>query len=177
VGSASVLVTTPSGTNAANTLFNYIYTIESWRLDHFGNATGTGNRADTADFDSDGKSNLLEFAFGTDPTVSTTGELTMSGTYAAATFGTTGQPMIKLEPSANGVDFRLLFIRRADHSAVGLTYIPEFSAGFNPWTPSATIPTVLATSGSFQLVSVPYPHFLPNGKKARFSQVRVTITP
>jgi hypothetical protein len=102
----------------------------------------------------------------------------MSGTYAAAVFGTTGQPIVSREVIANGVDFRAVFIRRADHAAAGLTYTPEFSAdNFTTFTPGVTAPTVLATSGSFELVSVPYPHFLPSGKKARFFRISVSITP
>lgn len=41
---------------------------ESWRLENFGTAENSGETADTADFDKDGVSNLLERAFGTDPT-------------------------------------------------------------------------------------------------------------
>lgn len=154
--------------------------IEDWRLSFFADASGTSTRANGADFDLDGKTNLLEFAFGTDPTLGSSGpsDLTMTGTYAAATFGTTGQPTVKLEPITNGVDFRALFIRRVDHAAAGLTYTPEFSADdFGSFTASVAVPTVLATSGGFQLVSVPYPHFLPNGKKARYFRVTVNITP
>lgn len=154
--------------------------IEDWRLGFFADASGTSTRANGADFDSDGKTNLLEFAFGTDPTLGSSGPpaLTMTGTYAAAVFGTTGQPITKLESITNGVDYRAVFIRRVDHAAAGLTYTPEFSAdNFTSFTPSATLPTVLVTSGDFQLVSVPYPHFLPNGKKARFFRVSVSIAP
>ncbi len=154
--------------------------IEDWRLTFFADASGTSNRANGADFDLDGKTNLLEFAFGTDPTLGSSGppDLTMTGTYAAATFGTTGQPIVKLEPITNGVDYRAVFIRRVDHAAAGLTYTSEFSAdNFTSFTAIATAPTVLATSGSYQLVSVPYPHFLSNGKKARFFRVSVSIAP
>ena len=42
--------------------------LEIWRFENFGNETGTGNRADNADFDNDGLSNLLEFGLGTSPT-------------------------------------------------------------------------------------------------------------
>jgi autotransporter-associated beta strand protein len=149
--------------------------ISGWSGTYFGAATsGTGF---SDDFDSDGISNLLEFAYGTDPTVISSSELSMSGTYAAATFGTAGKPVNKLEPSTYGVDFRYVFTRRADYATSGLTYIPEFSSDLGTWHASGSIPTVLATSGGVQLVSVPYPHFLPNGKKARFARLRVTITP
>jgi clumping factor A len=132
------------------------------------------------DLDNDGLNNFLEFAFGTDPTLGTSGPtgLTMTGPFAAAVFGVNGQPITKVEPVANGVDFRLVFIRRADHVAAGLTYTPEFSGDhFTTLTPSAIIPTVLAARDGFELVSVPYPHFLPSGKKARFFRVSVTLTP
>lgn len=177
VGGAQVQVATNNGISIQMTLFTYLYTIDSWRLEHFGNATGTGNLADTADFDSDSVSNLLEYAYGTNPTVSSSAELTMSGTYAAATFGSAGKPVNKLEPSTYGVDFRYLFTRREDYVTSDLTYIPEFSSDLSTWHASGSIPTVLATSGGVQLVSVPYPHYLPTGKKARFARLRITITP
>jgi hypothetical protein len=132
------------------------------------------------DLDKDGINNLQEFAFGTDPTLGTSGPtgLTMTGPFAAAVFGVTGQPITKVEPIPNGVDFRVLYVRRADHVAAGLTYTPEFSGDhFTTLTPSAIIPTVLAARDGFELVSVPYPHFLPGGKKARFFRVTVTLTP
>jgi len=43
--------------------------ISSWRILHFGTASSSGNAADLADPDSDGDSNLTEYALGTDPTV------------------------------------------------------------------------------------------------------------
>jgi hypothetical protein len=132
------------------------------------------------DLDNDGINNLQEFAFGTDPTLGTSGPtgLTMTGPFAAAVFGVNGQPITKVEPIANGVDFRVLYVRRADHVAAGLTYTPQFSGDhFTTLTPSAIIPTVLAARDGFELVSVPYPHFLPGGKKARFFRVTVTLTP
>lgn len=45
--------------------------IEAWRLGYFGNPASSGGHADLADFDHDGLSNLLEYAFGTDPTANT----------------------------------------------------------------------------------------------------------
>ena len=44
--------------------------IEYWRKGIFGTTSGTGNSADDADPDHDGKSNLLEYALGSDPRLS-----------------------------------------------------------------------------------------------------------
>lgn len=41
--------------------------LESWRFEHFGRTENTGTAADTFDSDSDGESNLLEFATGQSP--------------------------------------------------------------------------------------------------------------
>ena len=45
--------------------------LEAWRQTYFGASTETGERANLADFDHDGLSNLLEYAFGTHPAQST----------------------------------------------------------------------------------------------------------
>jgi uncharacterized delta-60 repeat protein len=44
---------------------------ENWRNTFFGITTNTGNAADTFDFDNDGLKNLVEFAFGLNPTQGT----------------------------------------------------------------------------------------------------------
>ena len=49
--------------------------IQSWRQSHFGTTEPTGNAANTADPDSDGVSNLLEYALGGDPLVASPGVL------------------------------------------------------------------------------------------------------
>ncbi|MCX6876808.1 MAG: choice-of-anchor D domain-containing protein [Verrucomicrobia bacterium] len=42
--------------------------LEDWRLTWFGTTSDSGNAADTFDFDNDGLVNLIEFAFGLNPT-------------------------------------------------------------------------------------------------------------
>ncbi len=44
-----------------------ITNLEAWRMQYFGSADNSGDGADANDFDSDGLSNLLEFATGNDP--------------------------------------------------------------------------------------------------------------
>lgn len=56
-----------------------VSTLEQWRQHHFGSPTNSGNASDTADFDQDGCSNLVEYALGRDPTsgVGTQGPLAL----------------------------------------------------------------------------------------------------
>lgn len=150
--------------------------IEEWRQQFFGNTNGAGNEADTADFDNDGVSNLFEFAFGTDPKVSSPAPLSYTGNFAAVGTVTNGQPVFGIQPIPNGADFRFLFIRRSDYLATGLAYIPEFSVKMVSWTPSTAIPSVLADDGTHQLVSVPFTRSI-GGRKAQFARVRVTNFP
>jgi hypothetical protein len=149
--------------------------IEYWRQFYFGNATvDTGN---SEDFNHNGISNLLEFAFGTNPVNSTAAALLYNGTLAGGgTITATGQPTLLFESIPTGVDFRALFVRRDDYVAAGLTYTVQFSPDLSVWTPSIEVPTVLADNGTHQIVSVPFPGFL-NGKKARFFRVQVTLFP
>ena len=44
-------------------------------MTHFGDITNSGNGADDFDFDQDGVSNLLEFAFGLNPTLASSRQL------------------------------------------------------------------------------------------------------
>jgi autotransporter-associated beta strand protein len=47
--------------------------LQSWRQTYFGTTANTGNAADAFDFDNDGRSNLLEYAVGSVPTVADSG--------------------------------------------------------------------------------------------------------
>jgi uncharacterized delta-60 repeat protein len=141
-------------------------------------ATSAGlpaNAAPSTDSDGDGKTNLEEFAFGTNPASNSSGTnaLSYTGTFAAATLQATGQPVANFEPSATGTDYRAVFMRRADHATTGLTYTVQFSANMSTWSTSGVTPTVLATSGDYQLVTVRYPLFVA-GRPARFFRIVVT---
>lgn len=52
--------------------------LESWRQTHFGSTANSGDGADLNDFDKDGLANLIEFAFGFDPTLNSAGQLPAS---------------------------------------------------------------------------------------------------
>jgi hypothetical protein len=153
--------------------------IEAWRVATMGSAANSGNTADAADFDGDGKSNLEEFAFGTEPGSNGSGTqpLVYNGTFAGGgTTVTPGQPITLFESITAGVDFRAIYTRRKDYVAAGLTYTPQFSADMTNWV-NGTVPgTVLSDNGVLQTVSVPYPAFI-GGKKARFFRIQISIAP
>jgi hypothetical protein len=66
-----VLTDTPFGTDrimARSFNVEGLLTPDVWRQTHFDSPDNTGDGADTFDFDSDGLSNILEYAMGLDPT-------------------------------------------------------------------------------------------------------------
>jgi len=153
--------------------FNVTTLIENWRQTHFGSTLNIGTAADTGDFDADGVSNLLEFAFGTQPASIGNGRasLSWSGTFAAATFGGTGQPIAAVEGSGSNLEYRALFTRRTDYASAGLTYTVQFTNDLTNWVNSTDTPSTLSSSGGYDLVSVPYP------AGVNFFRLSVTLTP
>gem|GEM_PF-397625 len=121
--------------------------------------------------DSDGLDNLLEFAFGSDPTVSDGGSIS----YGSGVMP--GLPLPVLESiTANGVDFRAVFARRKDWASVGLTYTVQFSHDLTEWVDSTETPTVLEDgSGDIDAVSVESP--LAGDEPAQFFRLIVSQAP
>jgi hypothetical protein len=181
VGTTTVTITARDAANNAGTgTFTVtvapLTALQNWRQQYFGAPDSTGNAADSADWDLDGITNIMEFAFGTDPTSGASGApaLQYTGTFAGSgTVTAPGQPVARFEAIPFGVDFRALFVRRDDYLASGLTYTVQFSADTVTWFASTATPTVLADNGTVQVVSVPYPFFV-GGKKAHFFRVLVT---
>ena len=124
--------------------------------------------------DGDSLNNLQEFAFGTQPTVST-GEIVYSG----GALTTPGAPKIV---AAAGT-YSMVFGRRADYVAAGLTYTVQFSAGLDAWVDNndgTNPPVQVATDGTINAMSVPYVDFIdtPSGsRKPTFSRVKVVQAP
>ncbi len=122
--------------------------LQSWRQTNFGTSTNTGSAADTADFDGDGASNLLEYALGTTPTSA-----------ASVSVPTASTSQLKLQ---------LTFLRsRAD-----VTYLVEASSDLSPgsWSIIATNPGTVSQS-----VTVTDTVDLPTANPPRrFLRLRVT---
>jgi hypothetical protein len=119
--------------------------------------------------DGDGIVNLLEYAFGTDPTVSSTGPLVHSG----GVLTSPGQPILE----EDGGVYYAVFGRRADYLDSGLTYTVEFSSALSAWTATAGVPTVIATDGEIDVVRVPFLNLVPSDsgpQKPTFFRVEVS---
>jgi hypothetical protein len=125
-------------------------------------------------YDNDALNNLQEFAFGTLPTAST-GAIVYSG----GTLSTPGAPGIV---SGSGT-YSIVFGRRADYVAAGLTYTVQFSADLETWVDNndtSNPPVQVATDGTINAMSLPYPGFIttPNGtQEPTFSRVKVELAP
>jgi autotransporter-associated beta strand protein len=132
------------------------------------------SRGPEADPDGDGKTNLEEFAFGTDPTDSASGPIRYVN---GGSVTIPGAPDLRQA----GAIFDAVFGRRTDYVAAGLSYTAQFSADLSsPWAVSLDEPTVLATDGEIDAVSVPFPGLIVTDKgpqKARFFRVGVSLAP
>ncbi len=109
----------------------------------------------TADADSDGIPNLLEFAFNLDPTFAERATLTAGA-------GLRGLPLIRVETLAPSNESRLTveFVRRTAASGAGLTYSVQFADSLAPGGGG----TWQASNGSEAVTSI----------NARWERVKVT---
>jgi len=126
----------------------------------------------SSDPDGDGRNNLWEFAFGTDPTLSQLESLAADGSAH-------GDPIPVTDDG--GATFDFLFVRRDDHGTSGsLTYTVQFSSDLETFYDSADTPTLVADSSAdadYEVVKLPYPATLPNGQKATFARIWVVESP
>jgi hypothetical protein len=147
----------------------------AWQLANFGSTSGA-SIALSGDTDGDGRTNLEEFAFGTDPRLSAGGAVS----YAGGVLTQRGAPTPVITGPPSNPQPMAVFCRRADWQAAGLTYTVLFSFDLINKVPSATIPTVLATDGEIEVVAIPYPAQITVGGRTappQFFQVSITRNP
>ena len=149
---------------------------ETWADGTFAGGTLT-DKSPGGDDESDGLTNLREFAFGTDPTVNFTGPMEY---VAGGNVTTPGQPVLLEE----GGTYYAVFGRRKNHVAAGLTYTVQFSADLSsPWIASVDVPTLVTgdpSAGDIEAVRVPFPGLIPTDsgpQKATFFRVEVLLAP
>jgi hypothetical protein len=135
-----------------------------------GHGLGGANSAPNADFDRDGMTNVLEWAFGTNPANSSTDSLAVD----AGAITKRGAPTtLAISDGQGGVIHFAAFGRRKDYVALGLTYTVLFSSDLGTWTASPAEPNVIADDGEIEIVTIPYPAQI-DGQPAGFFHVIVT---
>ena len=142
--------TTAAGTRSTqNSQFSTFSSLESWRHTHFGSADNTGNAADTADFDLDGVPNLMEWACGLSPALSS---------------------RLDTPASVNGAFIEFTYTR--DTMAVGATYQVEWSDTLSEtsWSTVGVTETMLSQSGTIQTMKATLP---AGGTSNRFIRLKV----
>ncbi|MDP0495892.1 MAG: lamin tail domain-containing protein [Verrucomicrobiota bacterium JB024] len=115
--------------------------------------------------------NLVLYAFGLDPDVNNSGaQLQIED----GVLTQRGEQALNIESEGLGTDFAIRFLRLSNADQVGLTYTVQFSHDLETWSSSTVEPTVLVTDGEVEAVSLPYPFFTPEGRKARFARIKIT---
>ncbi len=156
--------TTYSGGNTFNigatdvTLYALWTTItySTWASGSFLNPPFTNNTPNSNP-DGDSLINLQEFAFGLDPTDSTTRPISY---VQGGALTSTGTPIYVKD----GASHLAVFTRRKDRVSAGITYSVWFSADMVNWTQSGVTPTLRTSAtdpGDYEAVSVPYPTSVP----------------
>lgn len=103
---------------------------ETWRINHFGSPTGSGDASDLSDPDGDGVANLLEYALGSQPTSGASQQAPVLGTTATA-----GQEYLSLQVPWNS-------------SATDLTFTVEVSDDLVNWFSGPAHTTVVSAGAN-----------------------------
>jgi FG-GAP-like repeat len=147
ISSAQIIPLSYSGANPALVTIVPDYTpLQWWRVNHFGAPDGTGLRANDADYDKDGETNLVEYLTGTNPTLPETALNAANG--------------LSLLPTASPqalVKFRLVM----DNAALSdsrLRVTIQQSTGLNVWVTQTSRTGGTSWSGSQPVIAVGSTH-------------------
>ncbi len=147
-----------TATNIAGTTTSADFIFNSVSVPYANWATANGvsgpNSGLNGDFDGDGISNELEWAFGTSPAAGGGGAISVN---AGALLAHGGPTVLAVPDGLGGVSYFALFGRRKDAAAVGLTYAVEFSDALSGWNFSGVTPTVIAQDSEIEAVTIPFP--------------------
>ena len=121
--------------------------IEIWRQTNFGNHTNSGSGLDTFDADSDGASNLLEYA-------------------TAMNAALNDSVPVTAQKAANVLEF----IYTKNKSATDVTFTVEWSDDLAIWSTVGVTSTVLTETSTTQQIKAT----MPAGTTRRFVHLKVT---
>jgi len=136
-----------------------------WQKLHQLSGNGSGQ---AEDFDGDGITNLLEFAFGTNPKA---GSRTLVAT-SGGTILTLGLPDLQVIGSGDQRRIKATFVRRVA-DASGMTCMASFGDAPLTLSPAASGTSVIATDGTYEVVTVEDQIAVPASER-RFGAVNVT---
>ena len=146
---------------------------DAWKNGIFANGGTLSDKTLGGDPDGDQHSNLEEYAFDTDPTVSSSSSIafTIAGGISAA-----GQPVASKVLG----DYYAVFGRRLDYVEAGLTYTVEFSAGLDIWVANDDLSNppvwMCSNNGTIDAMGVKFPeslNFEGNYRKPTFFRMKV----
>jgi len=128
-GTAGAVAAEPGTTGPPLTVFgrSSVRPVDAWRQQHFNTVENAGLTADDADFDGDGVLNLMEYALGSNPTLT-------SGNHGQAALPT---GVLGDSSSALLSDRFVLSFTIDSPAPSDLTYTVEASADLENWTPVA----------------------------------------
>ncbi|MEY4487521.1 MAG: hypothetical protein RIQ79_29 [Verrucomicrobiota bacterium] len=111
--------------------------IQTWRVTHFGDSANSGSGANLADPDNDGRSNLLEYALGSDPMIgnpAAPATLGVSGSFLTLGFQTTSEDLQSLvvEASNDLVTWTPMQTYSGHLNTGPITYIDNVTIGSVP---------------------------------------------
>ena len=136
-----------------------------WQKLHQLSGTGSGQ---TDDYDGDGINNLLEFTFGSNPKLGGRSTVATSG----ATILNLGLPDLQVVGTGDQRRIKATFVRRVS-DASGMTCVAHFGAAPLTLSPAAASATVVATDGTYQVVTVEDQIAVP-ASTMRFGAIKVT---
>lgn len=150
-GSYDVVVTNSGGSVASDSATVDVLTpLQSWRDQNFGSTANSGSAADSADPDSDGLSNLVEYALGLDPLVASVSGIPVSSVAAG--------------------NWTYTFTRPSNRTDV--TYAVEVSTDLVNWTTSGVSTSLVSNTNGTATYQATYP--LASADKA-FFRLKITL--
>jgi len=140
----------------------------AWQTLYFTPAeiSNTAITGSTADYDSDGIANLLEYALNLEPGFN-------ARTTMTAASGLSGLPLVRLENISGSDHLTMEFVRRTVGSGSGLTYIPQFASDFDNWL-EVGAETVTPINPRWERVMVVDPQ-VASGNEKRFARLKVSV--
>jgi len=160
-------ISNPTTTSQEVPLYFAIGHRAQWRATHFSHSTVMNDAiaADFADGDADGIVNLLEYAFGGNPTIPST---------VSTEHGGTIQPTMNIATSGNNQYLEIRYYRRLNTQPVEASYQAQFSSSLAEvnWQTQTLVQQITPINAQWELVTVRDSQPISSHTK-RFARIKV----